>query len=84
MLYYKRIDISEGTDLPKSNRSKECIICHYWFFNHGFKFQDSACNDCHDLTMLSVNINNIAIIIVKNVDYRCIIHNIFFSLAYIK
>ena len=26
--------------------------------------------------MLSVNITDIAIITVKNVDYRCIIHNI--------
>ena len=52
------------------------MICHYCFFNHGFKFQDSVCNGCHDLTMLSVNINDIAIITVKNVDYRCIIHNI--------
>ena len=32
------IDISEGADPTKSNKSKECIICHYWFFNHGFKF----------------------------------------------
>ena len=31
MLYYDRIDISEGTDLAKSNRSKEFMICHYWF-----------------------------------------------------
>ena len=30
----------------------------------------------HDLTTLCVNINDIAIITVKNVDYRCIIHNI--------
>ena len=45
-------------------------------FNHGFKFQDSACNGCHDLTVSSVGISNIAIITVKNVDYRCIIHNI--------
>ena len=56
------------------------MICHYWLFNHGFKFQDSVCNGCHDLTMLSVNINDVAILllllIVKNVDYRCIIHNI--------
>ena len=51
------------------------MICHYWFFNHGFKFQDSVCNGCHDLTMLNVNINDIAIITVKNVDYHCIIHN---------
>ena len=52
------------------------MTCHYWFFNHGFKFQDCVCNGCHDLTMLSVNISDIAIITVKHVEYRCIIHNI--------
>ena len=57
MLYYDRTDISKGIDPTKSNRSKECMICHYWFFNHGFKFQDSVYNGCHDLTMLSVNIS---------------------------
>ena len=62
MLYY---DISEGIDATKSNKSRECMICHYFFFNHGFKFQDYVCNGCHDLTMLSVNISGIAIITVK-------------------
>ena len=76
MLYCDRIDISEGIDLAKSNNRKECKICHYRFFNHGFEFQDYISNGCHDLTMLSVNICDIAIITVKNVDYRCIIHNI--------
>ena len=52
------------------------MICHYFFFNDGFKFQDYVCNGCHDLTMLSVKISNIAIITVKNIDYRCIIFNI--------
>ena len=76
MLYYNRSDISEGIDLAKSNNSKEYMICHYWFSNHGFKFQDDVCNGCHDFTMLSVNISNIAIMTVKNVDYCCIICNI--------
>ena len=40
MLYYDRIDINEGTDLAKSNNSKECMIRQYWFFNHEFKFKD--------------------------------------------
>ena len=75
MLYYDRIDTSDGIDLAKSNNSKKCMICHYWFFNHGLKFQDSVCNSCHDLKMLSVNVSDITIIIIKNVDYRCIIHN---------
>ena len=44
------------------------MICHYWFLNHGFKFQDHACNDCHDLTMSCPNISDIAIITVENVD----------------
>ena len=38
MFYYDRTDLSKGTDLAKSNNSKECIACHIWFFNHGFKF----------------------------------------------
>ena len=75
MLYYDRIDISEGIDLAKSNNSKECMICHYWLFNQGFGFRDSVCNGCHDLTMLSVSISDIAIIGIKNVDYCCIIHS---------
>ena len=50
-----------------------------WNVTISFLIMDSnfnICNGCHDLTMLSVNISNIAIIIVKYVDYRCIIHNI--------
>ena len=74
MLYYDRIDISERIDLAKSNNGKERKICHYWFFNDGFKFQNSVCSGCHDLTMLSVNISDIAIITVKNIDYCCINH----------
>ena len=59
-----------------SNNRKECMICHYWSFNHGSKFQDYVCNDCDDLTMLSVDISAIATITVKIVHYRCIIYNI--------
>ena len=75
MLYYDRIDIRDGTDHAKSNNSKECVICYSSFFNHEFKFQDFVCNGCHDLTMLSVSISDIAIITIKNVDYRWIIHS---------
>ena len=32
MLEYNRIDISEGIDVNKTNLSKECDICHYWYF----------------------------------------------------
>ena len=52
MLYYDRIDPSEIIDVTKSNNSKEYIVCHYWYFNHDFKFQSSICNCYHNLTML--------------------------------
>ena len=29
MLQYERTDISEGIDFDKTNKSTECIICHY-------------------------------------------------------
>ena len=32
MLDYDRIDISEGSDVNKTNPSKACDICHYWYF----------------------------------------------------
>ena len=28
MLQYERIDISEGIDFDKTNKSVECMICH--------------------------------------------------------
>ena len=45
------------------------------FLNHGLEFGNFVCNRCHDLTMC-LNINDIAIITVKSVDYHCIIHDI--------
>ena len=57
------------------------MTCPCYFFNQGFKCQDSVCNDCHDLTILSVNISYVAIITVKNVDYLWIIHNFRKSVA---
>ena len=45
MLYYDRIGVSEGTDVNKISASKECDICHYWYFsNYSFKFQANVCN----------------------------------------
>ena len=32
MLYFDRICVSEGIDVNKTSASKECDICHYFFF----------------------------------------------------
>ena len=29
MLYYDKVDFSEGTDVNKTGASQECHICHY-------------------------------------------------------
>ena len=74
MLYFDRIDVSEGIDVNKTSASKECDICHYWYFlNYSFKFQPNVCNRCHDLLMMSMNLSDIAILNIKGSDYRCII-----------
>ena len=65
MLNYNKTDLKEETDLTKSNDSKGCIVCHYWYFNHEFKLQSSVCNGCHDLKMLCLNLNNITFITVR-------------------
>ena len=36
-------------------------------------FQPNVCNKCHDLLMMSVNLSDIAILIIKGSDYPCII-----------
>ena len=33
MLYFDRIDVAEGSDVNKTNASKECDICHYWYLS---------------------------------------------------
>ena len=73
MLYFGRTDVSEGIDVNKRSKSKECDISHYWFFlNKGFKFQPCVWNRCHDLLMMSMNLNDIVILKIKNTDYFCI------------
>ena len=45
----------------KVNVSKECELCHYWFFkNIGLKFEENVCNGCHDLLIIAHSLKNIA------------------------
>ena len=71
MLEYDRIDISEGIDVNKTNLSKECDICHYWYFKDiGFKYEPYIWNGCHDLMEKAMSFKNIAIVYVKGSAYR--------------
>ena len=73
MLEYDRIDIAEEIDVNKTNASKECDICHYWYFKDiGFKYEPHLCNGCHGLMQKAINsnFNFNAIVSVKVNDYR--------------
>ena len=73
MLENDSIDISEGIDINKTIASKECEICHYWYFlNKKFNNEPYFCNGCHDLMQKAVKFNNVAIVSIKGNDY--IIH----------
>ena len=70
MLEYDRIDISEGIDIDKINKSKECNICHYWYFLYkNFNYEPYFCNGCHDLIQKAISFKNVAIVFIKGNDY---------------
>ena len=77
MLQYKRIDISGGIDINKSNKSIKCGICHYWYFKDiCYKYQPYVCNGCHDFSMTVYDLKNFMILNITGVDYRCYVFNI--------
>ena len=48
MILYERIDVSDGTDVNKSNEQKKYMICHYWYFlDIGYEYEQYVCNRCH-------------------------------------
>ena len=73
MIQYKRIDISEEIDFNKTIGSKECMICHYWYFDTRFKCQPYVCNACHDFNMTVQNLSDFFIVTMESVDYKCYI-----------
>ena len=67
MLEYDKIDISEGIDINKTSPSKECDICHYWYFlDKSFNYEPHLCNGCHYLMQKAMNF----IVSIKGNDHR--------------
>ena len=77
MNIYDRIDFSKGIDVSKTSASKQCDISHYWYFlDKGFNFQPYIRSGCHDLSIMSIKTDNIAILNIWGVDYCCNIYGI--------
>ena len=50
MLEYDRINVSEGIDVDKSNNSKKCMLCHYWYFlDKNFSYGPYLCDGCYNI-----------------------------------
>ena len=50
MLNYDKIDITEGIGLNKTNKSKECMFCHYWYYlNKNFSYGLFTCDGCYNI-----------------------------------
>ena len=71
MLEYDRINISEGIDVDMTNKSKECMLCHYWhFLNKNFIYGPYLCDGCYNIMQKCNKFKNIANVHVKKSVYR--------------
>ena len=71
VLKYDKIDISEGIDVNKKDKSKERMLCHYWYFlDNNFSYGPFLCDGCYNIMQKSINFKNIAIAHVKKSVYR--------------
>ena len=72
MVQYEIMRAFEGIDPNKSDKSKECMICHYWYFKDiGYKYEPHVCHGCHDLLMFVYDLSYFMILNIKGIDYRC-------------
>ena len=73
MIEHKKIDILEGIDLNKTNKSKECMFFHYYsYLNKNFSYGPYLCDGCYNMTQKSVDSKNIDIVYIKR--NACRIH----------
>ena len=74
MPQYININISEGVDLNKTGASKECKVCHYWFFKDiEFQSEEHVYNGCHYVLTTGYSLENIFNLGAKGGTYRCIL-----------
>ena len=76
MLQYGRIKLSERTDINKSNKSKECMICQHWYLKIlVINLNHNVCIKCHDIAMMANELEKIAILNINSVNRRCVLWN---------
>ena len=76
MLQYVRTDVLEGINFDKTSASKECMFCHYWYFKDGFKTELHVCDNCYNILMTAYELENLVILNLRGLDYRCVLWRI--------
>ena len=70
MIEFDKIDLDEGIDLNKTSNARESWLCKFWYIlDKNFNYQ-KYCDGCHDMSMKTISINNLAIVYYKGNAYR--------------
>ena len=71
MLIYEKIDISDGIDVNMSDKSKECMLCHYWYLlDKSFSYGPYLWNGYYNMMQKCNKPINIAMVHIKENVYR--------------
>ena len=68
MLVYEKIYISDGIDVDMSDKSKESMLCHYWYFlDKSFSYGPELCDGCYNMIQKCNNLKTLLLFILKKV-----------------
>ena len=68
MLEHEKINISDGIDVNKSDKSKECMLCHYWYFlDKNFSYGPYLCDGCHNMMQKCNKLKILLLFMLKKV-----------------
>ena len=71
ILIYEKINISDVIDVDKSDKSKECMLYHYWYFlDKNFSYGPYLCDGCYNIMQKCYKLKNFSVIHVKGSVYR--------------
>ena len=71
ILVHEKNDISDGIDVDMSDKSKEFMLCHYWYFlDKSFSYGPYLCDGCYNMMQKCIKLKNIAIFHIKESVYR--------------
>ena len=76
MLQCDRIDVSEGIGINKTSAANKCMLCHYWYFEDGFKIKSHVCDNCYDILMTAYNLKCFAVLNLRGLHHRCVLWGI--------